>query len=216
MASPKHLWSGDWKRESAAARAAAAAARPGAAGSAPPPVEPPARADPSPPVAPPAGADPRPATEPRPRRTAAGPAAAPSPAARPAASWLRRRVLLVAVIGALVLVGGAWALSSGGGPNGSVAGLEGALPYLGLNLQSVPVNRVIVQAVVPSSPADQAGIGPGDLLLSLDGHQVASPGDVNRILAGLHPGDSVTLRLEQGPVAITAQVQLADSPAATP
>jgi S1-C subfamily serine protease len=122
-------------------------------------------------------------------------------------------VLLLAVIGAIVLVGGAWALSSSGGSSGAP---QGPLPYLGMNLQNVPVNRVIVESVVPGSPADQAGIGPGDLLLSVNGQQVGSPADVDRILAGLHPGDSVTLQLQQGPVAITAQVQLADPPAGTP
>ncbi|MDF2435554.1 MAG: hypothetical protein JWP44_5187 [Mucilaginibacter sp.] len=127
---------------------------------------------------------------------------------------MQRRVLLLAVVGAVVLVGAAWAISSGGsGPSASAAG---PLPYLGLQLESVPVKRVIVQSVVPGSPADQAGIGAGDLLLSVNGHQVGTPGDVDHILAQLHAGDSVKLQLLQGPVAITAQVQLAQQPAGTP
>lgn len=188
MPSPKHLWSGDWERESAAAAAARDASERPAAPARPAPVDP-APPEPLPP--------PRPRVTPRPARPT------PSPG-----SWLGRRVLLVSILGALVLVGTVWALSSGGNTSTASQG-GGGQPYLGMNLQSVPVDRVLVQSVVPGSPADQAGIGPGDLLLSVDGHAVSSPGDVYHILSGLQPGDAVTLRLQQGPVSITAQVQLA-------
>ncbi|MHB8689745.1 MAG: PDZ domain-containing protein [Solirubrobacteraceae bacterium] len=78
---------------------------------------------------------------------------------------------------------------------------------LGLVLQSVPVNRVIVQAVAPGSAAEQAGIGAGDQLLSVNGHPVHSPDDVATVLGKLPKGSKLTLQLLQGSAPVVATIQ---------
>jgi S1-C subfamily serine protease len=126
-------------------------------------------------------------------------------------------VIALSLIGALIVIGVAVALTSGGSSNngntgtGPTASAPGGYTQreLGLVLQSVPVDRVIVQAVVPGSPADQAGIGASDTLLSVNGHQITSPGQVDNILSHLHQGSTVTLQLDQGPVAMTVGIALA-------
>jgi S1-C subfamily serine protease len=83
---------------------------------------------------------------------------------------------------------------------------------LGLNLASVPVGRVIVQSVEPGSPADQVGIGAGDLLLSINGMRVTSPDQANSIIARIPKGSQVTLQLVQGSEQIQATIQESNGP----
>jgi membrane-associated protease RseP (regulator of RpoE activity) len=78
---------------------------------------------------------------------------------------------------------------------------------LGLVLQSVPVDHVIVQAVVPGSAAASVGIGAGSQLLSVNGHPVHSPDDVATILGKLPKGSKLTLQLIQGSAQVTATIQ---------
>ncbi|MFN7987121.1 MAG: M20/M25/M40 family metallo-hydrolase [Thermoanaerobaculia bacterium] len=57
---------------------------------------------------------------------------------------------------------------------------------------------VKVEAVVPGSPAEKAGVKPGDVVLALDGKAVASLRDFSEKLKGMSPGQVVkaTLRRE--------------------
>jgi hypothetical protein len=83
---------------------------------------------------------------------------------------------------------------------------------LGLQLALVPVNRVIVRAVVPGSLADQVGIGADDLLLTINGQRVTSPDQANAIIAKLPKGSPVTLQLVQGSQQIEATIQTSNGP----
>ena len=198
MSSPKHLWSGDWERDSAAA-AADRANQPAPAPAAAQPAEVPA-----PPAAPSA-----------PGRAPAG-ARRPGARARPLRLPPRRRRLALAVaLAALVIVGGALALSSSSG--GSAPGtVSASTPWLGLQMESLPVARVLVASVVPGSPADRAGVGVGDLILGINGKAVSSPGDVDSRLAGLRKGDRVTLQIGRGPLRFTLPATLTARPASYP
>jgi S1-C subfamily serine protease len=100
-------------------------------------------------------------------------------------------------------------------PTGTATGpttTASAAESLGLQLALVPVNRVIVQAVVPGSAAAQVGIGAGALLLTINGMHVSSPGQANAILAKLPKGSRVTLQLVQGPAQIQATIQESNGP----
>lgn len=238
MASPKHLWSGDWERDSAAARAPRA--DPGAAAEPPGPPEPPA--------------PPEPPTRWRPHRGVLGLAALLAVA-------IIATALAIGLSGGrpqptvtLTGVGGTGTGATtptvttpfgqtGTSPTTPTSTAPGASPVpptstsptgttgtstapgtttgttttpgaatLGLVLQSLPDNRVSVQAVVPGSPAAQAGIGAGDLLLSINGRAVSSPGQVYSILHRLAKGSTVTMHLIQGSTSLTAQIQASGYP----
>ncbi|MEM6749098.1 MAG: PDZ domain-containing protein, partial [Planctomycetota bacterium] len=53
---------------------------------------------------------------------------------------------------------------------------------------------VFVQQVAPGSPADEAELSPGMLLLSIGGQPVATPADVEAVFAAAEPGAAVRVR----------------------
>jgi membrane-associated protease RseP (regulator of RpoE activity) len=195
MSAPKHLWSGDWQAESAAARHRAR----------PRPEEP----QPEPPQPPP-----------EPSLWERGVAAMRALRARAAAAIAVFRMpgapsrTLVVVLAALVVIAGAAyglsrALTSGDSQRASV---NRNIPYLGVQMESVPVNRVLVAGVVPGSPASQAGIGPGDVIVAIDNHPVSQPGDVTGDLSSLHPGDSVQIEIDRGGIPLNTRATLTHEP----
>jgi len=86
----------------------------------------------------------------------------------------------------------------------------------------------LVQAVVPNSPADKAGIEAGDATVTVDGQRIRAGGDVitevdgnpvssmDDVIAavdGKQPGDSLQLTLLRGGDTRTVSVELTDRPA---
>ena len=56
----------------------------------------------------------------------------------------------------------------------------------------------MVRAVTPDSPADAAGIRPGDVLISLAGRRLPDPDAFHSALRTVPAGDAVTLVLRRG------------------
>jgi regulator of sigma E protease len=74
------------------------------------------------------------------------------------------------------------------------------LPFVLLSVafmvpHNVVVGQVVVQEVAPASPAAVAGIKPGDTLLSLNGQELASVGDLSRQVQ-LNLGREVTIDIK--------------------
>ncbi len=113
-----------------------------------------------------------------------------------------------------MIAGGAVALGSSGGAR--IGAVNASTPWLGLQMESLPVGRVLVASVVPGSPADRAGVGAGDLILGINGNAVSSPGDVDSTLAGLRKGDRVKLQIGRGPLKFTLPATLTAQPAGYP
>lgn len=64
--------------------------------------------------------------------------------------------------------------------------------------------------VEPESPADRAGIRPGDIILSIDGRPVTEPDEVVVAIRARAPGDAVTLRIRSGEEERDVRVVLAE------
>lgn len=62
-----------------------------------------------------------------------------------------------------------------------------------------------VSFVLPNSPAEQAGIRPGDILLEIDGNLVQGPQDVSRIVAAAARGEALTLTVSRAGGQLTVQ-----------
>ena len=65
--------------------------------------------------------------------------------------------------------------------------------FLGVMVSTSSSARVMVVGVVGGGAASQAGLKAGDVITSIDGHQVTSPSGLARLLVPLHPGDTVTI-----------------------
>jgi serine protease Do len=70
------------------------------------------------------------------------------------------------------------------------------MPVLGIGMGvNRRVSGVVVESVVPRSPAAAAGMRVGDLIVSLDGSTVRDGGELLRLLAKRQAGDKVEVRL---------------------
>jgi membrane-associated protease RseP (regulator of RpoE activity) len=201
MTSPRHLWSGDWQRESAAAADELAGRQT--------PTEELSEA--------PAPSAPRPPT--------------PSPAARllALARGLRPRGAVLLALAMLLSAGVGFAAVSlarngdGGSPGtgtppvASTPARAAAPAWLGVDTIDLPTaSGVTVVDVVPGSPADAAGLQPGDVITQIGGQAVQTPSDLQSALAGMRAGQRVEIQYQRGPSSYTTQATLAPRPAHGP
>lgn len=100
----------------------------------------------------------------------------------------------------------AFAIGSGGGAPSSASAAQ--LPFLGVETQSLPGGAVLVDGVVPGSPAAVAGLGPGDVIVALAGHAVSSPAGLETLLTRMHAGERVRLRIQRGGAYLDVEVRL--------
>jgi S1-C subfamily serine protease len=76
----------------------------------------------------------------------------------------------------------------------------------------LPTERgVVISEVVPGTPAAQAGVRPGDLVVGIDGVQLRQGADLRRVLRTRLPGDVVTLALLRDGRAVTVQARLVEA-----
>jgi len=73
---------------------------------------------------------------------------------------------------------------------------------------------VLVAGVQRGSPADRAGIKPGDIVLTLDGKQVRDPDSMRTLIVALVPGKQITLKLKRGQSELELPVQVGKRPKA--
>jgi PDZ domain len=214
MSAPRHLWSGDWRRESAIAAEELAKRRTRAEWPAERQVDlhsPESRRSPV-------------ARRPRARsRRAARVPVARRPRAR---SRGAARLPVALLLACLLSAGAAYAAVSfavgSGRPNPASA--NAAPGWLGIDTISSPLSvgsaglesGAIVASVAAGSPAAQAGLEPLDVITHIDNHPIATPTDVRAALAGLRAGEQVQIQYDRGPIMYTTQVTLAARPSASP
>jgi S1-C subfamily serine protease len=75
---------------------------------------------------------------------------------------------------------------------------------------------VAVQQVFSGSPADQAGIQPGDVILQIDGKTFDTSKAMHEYITSKKPGDTIRLDLWSQGVKKLAAVKLSETPAAQP
>jgi membrane-associated protease RseP (regulator of RpoE activity) len=71
---------------------------------------------------------------------------------------------------------------------------------------------VLVNRVVPGSPAEDAGLEKGDIILGMDGRRLREPADLVRRIRRHEPGDRVELKRFRKGRTRTVEVQLGASP----
>lgn len=66
--------------------------------------------------------------------------------------------------------------------------------------------------VVQGSPADKAGVKPGDVIIKIDQHEVGVVGGVATLVSEFAPGDQITLTIMRGNRTLTLKVRLGAFP----
>ena len=95
------------------------------------------------------------------------------------------------------------------GGGGSPTVHIGPTAFLGVGVNDAAGGAgAVVRQVIPSGPAAGAGLAPGDVITSINGQPVNSATALTNILDQHHPGENVTVGLENR----TTNVTLADGP----
>jgi S1-C subfamily serine protease len=86
------------------------------------------------------------------------------------------------------------------------------VPERGMMIHEVEPGAVILD-VTPDSPADQAGLQEGDVIVAVDGQELDMENSLADLIAAYEPGDTVTLQVEQpGEESREVTVELGDHP----
>jgi S1-C subfamily serine protease len=202
MSGPKHLWSGDWEQESAAASKELAGRR----------VKP---AEPEPTVAPAA---------PRRRRRRRMPALRRPRVRRGAVAGFAGVLVLAAVaLGLTSLLGSSRtpASTTAGGAPLSVAPTTASttprpINWLGMEIETVSPGAVVVETVRLGSAGDRAGVEPGDAIIEINNRRINETSDIASAIRGLHAGDVVNMQVANGSAVFGTQATLAAPPSAYP
>ncbi len=70
-------------------------------------------------------------------------------------------------------------------------------------------DQVTVLRVAPESPADRAGLRPGDEVVEVDGREITSPSQLGELIAEKKPGEKVKITFDRDGEERTARVRLA-------
>jgi S1-C subfamily serine protease len=208
MTGPKHLWSGDWERESEEAAASRARLTPSApaASELPPPASTAARR-----------------AAPRPR------------------GWMAfAAATAIAIAVAIVLLGGSSSPKSPAPQAAAQAGQAtqpfgltqptppvqaapsqpavAAVPnqphvhWLGMEIVAGQNGGVVIETVRIGSVGDQAGLDPGDQIVSVDGHAITTTPQLRGVISGMRPGDQVSITVERGSSVYSTSFPLPQGP----
>ena len=219
MTAPRHLWSGDWRRESTEAAEELARRQALSDRSARPAPPKPALPQKPNPTASPPRPKPRPSparpTEPKPS-TPRPPTPPPGRTALARLRGLRAPAAVLTTLAVLFGAGVGYAAVSALTNGSSTAG-NPAVAWLGVQMSNLsPATGVMLASVVPGGPADRAGLEAGDVITLVENRQVHAPSDVVSALAGMHPGQQIELEYDRGPILHTTLVTLRARPANGP
>ena len=89
----------------------------------------------------------------------------------------------------------------------------GATAFLGIQVQGAGAGGLVVAGVVPGGPAEAAGLEAGDVITSVNGRAITTPGSLTSYLLTKKPGDTVTIGyMDPLGTGRTATVRLASGP----
>jgi S1-C subfamily serine protease len=91
-------------------------------------------------------------------------------------------------------------------------------PYLGVSFRAVtaPEAGLLVDVAAAGGPADRAGIGGGDIIVSLNGKPTRSAEDMARFLGDAEVGDLVQAEVRRGDEKTSVQMRLEERPEQSP
>ena len=94
--------------------------------------------------------------------------------------------------------------------------LQAITPELAESFKYGSTAGVLVAGVQRGSPADRAGIKPGDIVLTVDGKQVHDPDSMRGLIVALAPGRHIRIKLKRGQSEMELPVQVGKRPRVEP
>ena len=61
----------------------------------------------------------------------------------------------------------------------------------------IDIPAFIITRVIPDSPAEEAGLNRGDLIIAVEGEEIQTEDDLANIIHSYHPGDRITLTIQR-------------------
>jgi len=157
---------------------------------------------------------------PRPRLPTVNPSRSRSSTVNPSRSRLATRsraAVTLLLVGVLLLAAGTYALTTAlGSSHSGSAAATGPAPWIGVQMESLPVGGAVIVTVAPGSPAEAAGLEPGDVITTIDNRPVSGAADVTSALAGLHAGEVVQIGVSRGSTLFTTPLTLGSRPPGSP
>ncbi|HYA03744.1 MAG TPA: Do family serine endopeptidase, partial [Syntrophobacteria bacterium] len=92
-------------------------------------------------------------------------------------------------------------------------GIQPLTPELAKSFALSADEGILVNQVMPKSPAEAAGLKTGDLILSVDGRPVKDPRELQRIIAETEIGKSLAFTILRDKTKQTVKVQVGEMPA---
>ncbi|MDO8811414.1 MAG: Do family serine endopeptidase [Gallionella sp.] len=92
------------------------------------------------------------------------------------------------------------------------AGVQELTPELAESFRLGDTKGVLITEVVRNSPSDQAGIKPGDILVSIDGKAINNWNTMLETVANLMPGKLVSIKMMRNGTETVAQVKIGKRP----
>jgi C-terminal processing protease CtpA/Prc len=89
----------------------------------------------------------------------------------------------------------------------------GGQAYLGVTFDAQVRDAAVVARVTAGSPAEEAGLQPGDMIVAMNGDQIMSYRDAISMIRTLRPGDRLDIVLERGRSELETEAVLAGQPA---
>ena len=92
--------------------------------------------------------------------------------------------------------------------------LQEITPELAESFKLGNTSGVLIAGVQRGSPADHAGMKPGDIVISVDGKPVPDPDSMRNLIVALAPGEKSKLGLRRGLNSLELQVKVGKRPSA--
>jgi serine protease Do len=91
-------------------------------------------------------------------------------------------------------------------------GLQKLTPDLAHSLGLPGTNGALVAQVVPGQPGEKGGIHNGDVVVGFNGGPIHTPGELTRAVAGVRPGNKITLAVLRGGATKTLKFKVGERP----
>jgi S1-C subfamily serine protease len=75
---------------------------------------------------------------------------------------------------------------------------------------------MVIATVDPGSPAEQAGLEPGDVITEINNQPINGPADLRAAIGGLHAGEAIEIQVNRGSTSYTTHATLATRPTSFP